>query len=168
MTIEIIEAGLDLKPVVLSLALYYIHDFTDFIGFRCPDSGLFRTSHWEKYWTELNRWAFLMKCDGEPGGFALVGPDGTQPDTKFDMGEFFIMRKFRRRGLGQQVAFNIFDRFRGRWEVGVVVQNKPALDFWRKVIDRYAGGNHQELFEPLRHGRWMCVVQTFDNTSEAK
>jgi predicted acetyltransferase len=168
MSIEIIEAGSELKAVVLNLALYYIHDFTEFIGFRCPDSGLFHTSCWEKYWSEPNRWAFLIRCDGEPAGFALVGPDGSQKDTQFDMGEFFIMRKFRKRGLGQEAAVNIFDRFRGRWEVRVVVQNKPALDFWRKVIDRYTGGRRQELPEPVKQGDWWDVVQTFDNSRTAK
>jgi len=168
MATEIVEAGPDLKAVVLNLGLYYIHDFTDFLGFRCPDNGLFRTSHWEKYWTEPDRRAFLIKCDGEPAGFALVGPDGTQPDTQFDMGEFFIMRKFRRRGLGQQAAFSLFDRFRGRWEVRVVVQNKPALDFWRKVIDRYTGGKHRELPDPVKQGQWLEVVQLFDNSRTAK
>ena len=72
MPVEIIEAGPDLRPVVLNLGLYYIHDFTEFIGFRCPEGGLFRTSCWDKYWAEPGRWAFLIKVDGELAGFVLV------------------------------------------------------------------------------------------------
>jgi predicted acetyltransferase len=167
MKTEIIEAGADLKHVVCNLGLYYIYDFTDFLAFRCPDGGLFRTDCWDKYWSEPGRFAFLVKVDGEPAGFVLVGNDGTQPETQYDMGEFFIMRKFRGRGLGQQVACNIFDRFRGRWEVRVVVQNNPALAFWRKVIGRYTGGKFQQLPEPVKHGQWTDWVHTFDNTQAA-
>ncbi len=168
MEVEIIEAGEDLKGVVMNLALYYAHDFTEFVGFRCPDDGLFRTGHWDKYWCEPDRWAFLVRVDGEPAGFVLVGPDGSQPESQYDVGEFFIMRKFRGRGIGQRVAFSIFGRFPGRWEVRQLVQNPPATAFWRKVIDRYTGGDFRELPEPVQCGQWLDVVQTFDNTDIAK
>ncbi len=123
---------------------------------------------WEKYWSEDDRWAFLVRVDGELAGFVLVGPDGTQRDTQYDIGEFFILRKFRGQGVGQRVAFDIFDRFRGRWEVRQVVQNKPATAFWRKVVDRYTGGNYHELPEPVQNAEWTNVVQTFDNTGQAR
>ena len=60
MGIEIIESGLELKSVVLNLGLYYVYDFTEFIGFRCPDSGLYRANIWDKYWAEPGRRAFLV------------------------------------------------------------------------------------------------------------
>jgi predicted acetyltransferase len=164
MGVHVIEAGEDVKSVVMNLGLYYTYDFTEFLGFRCPDSGLFRTDIWEKYWTDPDRWAFLVKVDGELAGFVLVGPDGTQPDSQYDVGEFFIMRRLRRRGIGQKAAFDVFDRFRGRWEVRTIVQNEPALAFWRKVVHRYTGGNCHQLPEPVTCGQWDQIVQTFDNT----
>ena len=177
MGVEVIEAGADMKSVVVNLGLYYVYDFTEFLGFPCGDDGLFRTNHWEKYWTDPDRRAFLVKVDGELAGFVLVGPNGTQevsnpvtsgleprPGSQYDVGEFFIMRKFRRRGIGQKVAFDVFDRFRGRWEVRVVVQNEPALAFWHKVLRRYTAGNCHELPEPVTCGQWRYIVQTFDNT----
>ena len=163
MGVEVMEAGADMKSVVMNLGLYYVYDFTEFLGFRCGDDGLFRTSHWEKCWTDPGRRAFLGKVDGELAGFVLVGPSGTQPDSQYDVSEFFIMRKFRRRGIGQEVAFDVFDRFRGRWEVRVVVENQPALAFWRKVIRRYADGSRIELPEPVTCGQRRYIVQTFDN-----
>ena len=163
MEIEIIPAGPDLKSVVLNLGLYYIYDFTEMLGFRCPDSGLFRTDIWDKYWTEPNRWPFLFRVGGEVAGFALVHTECSQPDTQYDMDQFFIMRKFRRRGLGGAAAMGLFDRFRGRWEVRQVVQNLPAQAFWRKVIGRYTGGKYRELPEPVQVEDWLDVVQLFDN-----
>ncbi len=164
MHVEVIEAGADLKSVVLNLGLYYIYDFSEHLGFRCPDDGLFGTSHWSKYWDEPDRWAFLVKVDGELAGFVFISPDGTQPGSQFGFGEFFIMRKFRKQGVGQKVAFKLFDRFRGPWEVRVVTNNESALAFWRKVLHRYTEGNYHELPEPVVRGQWECVVTTFDNT----
>ncbi len=37
--VEVIEAGKDLKFVVMNLGLYYVHDFTEFLDFRCPADG---------------------------------------------------------------------------------------------------------------------------------
>lgn len=164
MDIEVIPAGPELKSLVLNLGLYYIYDFTELLGFRCPDSGLFRTNIWDKYWTEPDRWPFLFRVGGEPAGFALVHTEGSQSGTQYDMDQFFVMRKFRRRGLGGAAACNIFDRFRGRWEVRQVVQNLPAQAFWRKVIGQYTGGAYRELPEPVRVDEWLDVVQLFDNS----
>jgi predicted acetyltransferase len=163
MNVEVIPAGIDAQSVVLNLALYYIHDFTDFLGFRCPDSGLFRTSHWGIFWSEANRWAFLVKVDGELAGLVLVGPDGAQPTSQYDVAEFFILRKFRRKGVGEQAARDVFNRFRGRWEVRVIVENEPALAFWRRVLSRYTSGRYVELPEPITCGQWQDRVLTFDN-----
>jgi len=165
MRVEVVQAGEDLKPVVLNLGMYYIYDYSEFLGFSCQPDGLFRTSQWAKYWTEPGRSAFLVKVDGEVAGFVLVGPDGTQSGTQFDVGQFFIMRKFRRRGVGERVAFDVFDRFRGRWEVRVLVQNGPAVAFWRKVIRRYTDGKYHELPEPVQCGEWRDIVLTFDNSA---
>jgi len=163
MNVEIIEAGPELKSVVCNLGRYYIHDFTEFIGFRCSETGLYRADCWDKYWQQPGHCAFLVKVDGELAGFVLIENQGVLPQTQWSIGEFFIMRKFRRRGIGRQVAFSMFDRFRGRWEVRQVVQNAPATAFWRKVIDRYTDGKYHELPEPVRHGQWTDIVQTFDN-----
>ena len=102
MDIEMVEAGEDMKSVVLNLGLYYIYDFSETLGFRCPDSGLFGTGCFEQYWSEPDRWPFLVKVDGELAGFVFVGPDGTQAESQYDVGEFFVLRKFRKRGVGQR------------------------------------------------------------------
>ena len=164
MNVELIEAGRELKPVVLNLGLYYLYDHSEALGFRCPEDGLFRTDVFEKYWAEADRRAFLVRVDGELAGFALVGPDGTQPRSQYDVGEFFILRKFRRRGVGRRAAFELFDRLPGRWEVRVLVDNAAALAFWRAVLDRYTGGAFTELPEPVQCGPWRDIVLTFDNT----
>ena len=165
MELEIIEAGVELKGIIGNLGQYYIHDLTDFLGFRCPEDGRFATTCWDRYWTEPGCRAFVLKVEDQLAGLVLIEVKGVLPESQFSIGEFFIMRKFRGRGLGQQVAFDMFDRFRGRWEVCQLVQNKPAIAFWRKVIGRYTRGNYHELPEPVKHDQWEDIVQTFDNTN---
>jgi predicted acetyltransferase len=50
------------------------------------------------------------------------------------MAEFFVMRKYRRAGIGTQSARLVFARFPGSWEVRQVEANVTASEFWRSVI----------------------------------
>jgi predicted acetyltransferase len=50
------------------------------------------------------------------------------------MGEFFVVRKHRRAGVGQRAASVIFSRWPGIWEVAVARSNVQALPFWRRTI----------------------------------
>jgi len=51
------------------------------------------------------------------------------PGNQFWMGQFFVMKRYRRLGLRTQAARYIFDQFRGKWEVGQMPLNLPAQAF---------------------------------------
>ena len=76
--------------------------------------------------------------------------------------EFFIMRKYRRRGAGGEAARRMFDLFPGRWEVSEMAANLPAQAFWRKVIGAYTNGRFEE--RQWDNARWRGPVQWFDNS----
>ena len=50
------------------------------------------------------------------------------------MAEFFVMRKYRRAGLGRRAAAEIFPLFPGEWTVRQQRGNAPATSFWRTAI----------------------------------
>ena len=83
------------------------------------------------------------------------------PGSERAIAEFFIMRKYRRRGIGCAVACQIFDRFPGKWEVQQMVSNQRAQFFWRRVIAHYTNGQYHEV--TLHDERWHGPVQFFDN-----
>jgi predicted acetyltransferase len=75
--------------------------------------------------------------------------------------EFFVMRKYRRQGVGTVVATRLFDSFRGRWEVRELKTNLAAIAFWRRVIGAYTNGNYEETL--IDDERWHGPVQSFRN-----
>jgi predicted acetyltransferase len=104
---------------------------------------------------------FLVRVDGNLAGFVLVARYNYltgQKDT-WVMAEFFIMRKYRRQGVGDSVAAYIFDQFPGGWQVGQITENTPATAFWRKVISRYSHNNYQDV--DLDNDNWRGPVQAF-------
>jgi predicted acetyltransferase len=55
------------------------------------------------------------------------------------MAEFFIIRGYRRRGIGTEVAHEVWRMFPGQWEVRVVKTNDTAKEFWERAITGYIG-----------------------------
>ena len=109
--------------------------------------------------------AFLFLVDDRYAGFGLVDPDVSLPENELWMGQFFVMKRYRRLGVGSRAARHIFDQVRGRWEVGQMPLNFAAQAFWRRTIDEYTNGNFVE-FE-LHDERWDGLLQCFDNSVRA-
>jgi predicted acetyltransferase len=168
MKIEVAPASLHEKDVLRNLLELYLHDISEMTGDDVDDSGLFGYRYLDLYWTEPERYPFLIRVDGKLAGFALVRQAGSMiedaispGDVCTHMAEFFIMRKYRRQGIGARVARELFDRFPGRWEVNEIVENPAAQAFWRKVIGEYSGGVYEEVF--LDDERWQGPVQVFES-----
>lgn len=132
-------------PLARNLVPYYIHDMSEYLGWPCPPDGRFEgCENLSTYWTDSRRRAFMFRAGLEPAGFAMVRADHEEPEVDYSVGEFFLLRKFRGRGVGERLAGELFDQFPGRWEVSQLVLNQAAVAFWRKVIGRYAGGRFEE------------------------
>ncbi len=50
------------------------------------------------------------------------------------MAEFFVMRKYRRGGVGGEAARAVFAMFPGEWQVRQIRRNEAAIKFWRAAI----------------------------------
>ena len=81
----------------------------------------------------------------------------------FDMAEFFVMRRYRRKGVGAAAATAAFDRFKGPWEIRQRRENVAATAFWRRVIGGYTGGKFDEVH--WDNAAWTGPVQTFTTFS---
>lgn len=60
------------------------------------------------------------------------------------MAEFFVMKKYRKMGVGRIAAINLFGKYKEKWEVSVIKENKDAQIFWKKVICKYSNNNYIE------------------------
>src|SRR5687767_5104700 len=131
--------------VVSNLVRFYVYDMSRHTGWRCPDDGLFGgCDDLPKYWRVPGNKPLLIKSGDELAGFVMLDANPSEPDVDYRVGEFFVLGKFRRRGVGARVAREIFDRFRGRWVVEALRDNTPAVAFWRSVIDGYTRGRFTE------------------------
>ncbi len=139
--IELTPATLEQKPILGNLLELYSHDFSDFIDLEIGPDGRFGYGDLDIYWELPDiHYPFLVYADGRLAGFVFV--DGVQRDSGdvvWDIAEFFILRGYRRRKIGTEVAHRVWQRFPGSWEVRVMVSNEPAYRFWRRAVRSFAG-----------------------------
>lgn len=135
------------QDVLLRLWELYVYDFSELDGRDVGEDGRFGSARdLGEYWRDPRRHPYVVRVDGKLAGFVLAHRHGLvfdDPDVT-RMSEFFVMRKFRRRGVGERAATLAFDLFPGRWEVWEIAQNVAAQAFWRRVIGRYTGGRFEE------------------------
>lgn len=157
--------------VLANLFQLYVHDFSEIVAIPVGDDGRFATPALEPYWQDQWRHPFLIRVEGQDGwedgwedgwaGFALAHQRSRLREDHqiWDVAEFFVMRGFRRVGVGAQAATQLFDRFAGQWEVRQRHANTAATAFWRKVITRYTAGAFTETIHDS--DRWQGPVQSF-------
>lgn len=145
MQLNLKAAQLSDKEVIRNLMQYYFYDFSEFNDTAVTTKGKFgEYPYLDNYWEETTRYPFILTSEGENAGFVLVRYIEEGDTSYYSIAEFFILKKFRRNGLGREAAFKIFDRFKGGWEVSQIKRNGPANIFWRKTIDEYTGGDWVE------------------------
>ena len=140
--VEVVPAREEDLPVVRNMSALYIHDMSEWMGWPCPESGLFGgCDEFFEDWEAGRNHPYLIRVDGELAGFAGVAQIASGSDPEHCIQEFFVLRKFRRRGIGREVATRLFDAHPGRWIVRALASNAPAVAFWRAVIASYAHGS---------------------------
>jgi predicted acetyltransferase len=165
MNVEIQEATFDEKSILRNLMELYIYDASEFEPLDVGAHGLFGYRWLDHYWTESDRYPFIVRADGKLAGFVLVRTLEESKTGIRSIAEFFILRRYRRQGMGRQVAHRIFDLFPGQWSVAQVDANQRAQVFWRKVISEYTQGNFQEIWS--NNEEWKGPVQTFSTRANA-
>jgi predicted acetyltransferase len=163
MNTVISPATLNDKSLIQRLMELYQYDFSETEGNDLDQHGYFGYSYLDYYWVEKGRHPFLVHVNGKIAGFVLVNNRTYVQGNNLSIAEFFIMRKYRKQGIGKIVAFQVFDRFLEKWEIQETETNIGAQQFWRKVVAAYTDGQYTEVIMNDEH--WKGPVQFFDNTS---
>lgn len=162
--------------LIQNLIRFYIYDMSEFTGWSCPPNGLYggvddqpyyfgktpsiKEVLWPDGWQGKG---YKILVNSEIAGFCLVRLFNKEDRQLHDIGEFFIIRKFRNKGLGRRVAHAVFDLYPGNWQVRQMVDNRPAQAFWRKVVATYTQDQFEDGLKYL-DGYGEMVVQEFTSS----
>ena len=137
--LELIRAGAEHQPALANLLELYCHDFSELVPMDVGDDGRFGYRNFSLYWSDDSRLPFLARLQGKLVGFALVTRN-SEPfgdGQVWDMAEFFVLRRYRHRGIGTELATEVWRRCPGRWQIRVMEKNTPARSFWESSIAKF-------------------------------
>ena len=146
MNIELVQVRRSEKSILRQLVELYNYDFSEYDQADVNAHGLYGYKYLDHYWTEESRHPFFITVDGQLAGFVLVNDHCyvLEDAGARSVAEFFVMRKYRRKGVGQVVAGEVFAKFPGKWEVMQHGANLPSIHFWEKVVGKYTDNRFEK------------------------
>jgi len=143
-------------PILANLLELYAHDFSEFHPVELGEDGRYCYPALPLYWSEAGRFPFLLRIDSKLAGFVLVkrGSEFSDDLAVLDVVEFFVLRAYRKRGVGTLAAHEVWKRMPGPWQVRVMESNVAALSFWTKAISRFAGDSVRACHVHKDGARW--------------
>lgn len=134
---QIVKVETNQRLILKHLITLFLHDLSEFNPDQefNQENGLFEFDEFEWFFEKNGLSPYFIIFDNNIVGFILIQSDPfTNPD-RYDylVNSFFILKKFRRRGLGKQAAHQLFQQLPGRYVIGQLSNNDPAIAFWRSV-----------------------------------
>lgn len=143
MNFELIKATKEDKEVLYKLLQFALYDANQYIDNELNSSGEFEYKWFNNYFTDNNRDAYLIKNDNTIIGFVFVNEFLQFTKSGKSIAEFLILPKYRRYHIGKKVAYQLFDKYPGNWEVEPMENNEIAYKFWENIINEYTDNNYE-------------------------
>src|SRR5882724_2438071 len=107
--LQISKVGPEYAPILRNLFEHYVHDMSEWFHFDTRPDGSYSYDA-ASLWTRGFE-THLAQAGDSLVGFAIVGSAAEWLDdtNAHDVREFFVLRKFRRKGAGRQIAEHIWN-----------------------------------------------------------
>ncbi|NIZ62711.1 hypothetical protein DL239_17195 [Sedimentitalea sp. CY04] len=125
-------ATLSDRAVISNLLQLYLYDMASANYFPISPNGAYDYDFLDRFWEH----PYLLYDQDMLIGFALVTSSCqiTERSPCWFMGEFFVLRPHRRKGLGDRAVKEILSRHPGQWHLTNLVENTGADGFWSRVL----------------------------------
>ena len=166
MEIELVLANNESGNIIKNLYPLYLYDLSEIYGNIPNEYGIYEDEpiktleeqyHVQDIWFQKPKllFPFIIFADKKPAGFALVSTGEYSPkDIDYYLYEFFLLRPYRGKDIGEISAKQVFDKFQGKWQLHTnpTSSNKKAQSFWNKTINNYTSGNFESVCGPTFDG----------------
>jgi predicted acetyltransferase len=133
----------DEVTVIQNLFEFAVYDLSELNNANIKKSGLFEPKiNAAELYKDNNCYIYTIQVDDQLAGFVIV--KYIKEEQLYYLNHFFILRKYRKQGIGRRAACEVFDRFKGSWRVSQFEWNMLEQLFWRNVLDQYTKGAYTE------------------------
>ncbi|MGV3465892.1 MAG: GNAT family N-acetyltransferase [Heyndrickxia sp.] len=133
--IEVVPIKVEEKHILKNIYPLYLHDLSPYNGEDINQDGLYDIDFLDLFWKEEGLLPYFIKKEEKMIGFILVqnGKYGPPTGEDFYISEFFILRKYRRSGVGTSAFKELIESKPGTYLLGQLPSNLPAIKFWKNV-----------------------------------
>ncbi|WP_442600514.1 GNAT family N-acetyltransferase [Paenibacillus sp. KN14-4R] len=129
------------KHIFRQLMTLFLHDLSEFNSDLeiNQSNGLFEFDVLDWLFEKEGLTPFFIRIDDKIIGFILLqsGPFSNQEFADYVLNSFFIMKKYRRQGLGREACKVFFKQLPGRYAISQIKTNTPAIQFWKNVYKSF-------------------------------
>ena len=143
MEYQLEKVTLDKKEILYNLLQFALYDGSQYIKNELNEKGMFNYTWFDNYFTDLDREAYFIKSSNNYLGFVMINGNLKFNKSGKSVAEFLIMPQYRRNHIGKKVAIEIFDKYKGYWEVEPIEGSEQAYYFWKKTIEEYTENNYE-------------------------
>ncbi|MDE3738840.1 GNAT family N-acetyltransferase [Pseudomonas resinovorans] len=135
--IELVQTGPEHAELIRNLHQFYAYESSDWEQEDVEVDGRFyiHEEHLARYWQDPQWSANLILVDGFIAGFLLIERSELPGLDALELADLFVLKKYRRLGVGRAVATQVLTGGQGAWLVRFYGQDETALAFWRAVLD---------------------------------
>ncbi len=132
--------------ILAGLFQLYRHDLSEYSGQDIGQDAAFDDRNLGRYLLPARYCAYLFHVGDQLAGFALVDLESNhvENETVSNLDDFFILRRWRRQGVGTEAATLLLSSRPGRWQINKRTYNPVAMNFWNRVVESVATGEIRE------------------------
>ena len=153
MNILIESVGIEEKEIIRNLLELDSYDSSYYDKKDVNNFGLYGYKYLDHYWTDNNRFVYLVKMDNKIAGFTMISKWQYYKEIESDycISEFFILNKYRKLGIGRYVVKYILNKYKGKWQIGYDPRNIIGKEFWNNVIKEITNNNFEKIVNDQTH-----------------
>ena len=143
MEIYLSEVKKEEKEILYRLLQYSLFEESEYDSNEMTKEAIFEYKYFDLYFTEDNRYAFFIKEQETDKllGFVMINKYMQKFEDGHSIAEYLVIPKYRRNKIGKKIAFEIFDKYPGNWEVKPSNNSEKAYLFWKNTIEEYTNNN---------------------------
>ncbi|MDH0300907.1 MULTISPECIES: GNAT family N-acetyltransferase [unclassified Pseudomonas] len=134
--IELLQTGPEHVDLIRNLYQFYAYESSDWEQEDVEVDGRFyiHEPHFQRYWQSPDWSASLVLVDGFIAGFVLVERSELPGIDALELADLFILKKYRRLGIGSAVARQVLSEGQGDWLLRCYPADAPALAFCQALV----------------------------------
>ena len=119
------------KDILFRLLQYSLYEESANGLNEMNEDAIFEYEYFNSYFTDDDRDAYFIRESDTNKilGFAMINTYMQVLENGHSIAEFMVIPKYRRNHIGEKVAFELFDKYRGNWEISPSYNSDSAFSF---------------------------------------